>query len=49
MLAAILLIGLRSPISMKGISFKSDAYGKKTIRDFQSMIDFISRDKRDSY
>jgi len=47
MLAAILLIGFTiAHINERNIVQERTAYGKKTIQDFQSMIDFISRDKR---
>jgi signal transduction histidine kinase len=46
MLAAILLIGFTiAHINERTIVQERTAYGKKTIQDFQSMIDFISRDK----
>jgi two-component system NtrC family sensor kinase len=47
MLAAILLIGFTiSKINERNIEQEKKQYGQKMIQDFQTMIDFISRDKR---
>src|SRR5512139_1883536 len=48
MLAAILLIGFTiAHINERTIVQERAAYGKRMIQDLQSMIDFISRDKRE--
>ena len=48
MLVAILLIGFTiSNINERNIVQEKTGYGKKTIQDFQTLVDFISRDKRE--
>src|SRR3972149_9226261 len=48
MLAAILLIGFTiSKVVERNIIQEKTKYGERMIRDFQSMIDFISRDKKE--
>jgi two-component system NtrC family sensor kinase len=48
MLAAILLIGFTiSNINERNIVQEKTGYGKRMIQDFQSIIDFLSRDKKE--
>ena len=48
MLAAILLIGFTiSKLIEKNIIQEKIRYGEKMVQDFQTIIDFISRDKKE--
>ena len=48
MLAAILLIGFTiSKIIEKNILQEKIRYGERMVQDFQTIIDFISRDKKE--
>jgi len=48
MLAAILLIGVTiSEVNEKYIKEEKIRYGERMIQDFQTLLDFISRDKKE--